>query len=87
MLLRNLDLVYPSGLTASSLYQTVCGIDETYDFGLFTKDVFYLKQKDYIYFVDDAIGGGGEFKKRTVKLTYQGKEIAEQTMTDKALEI
>lgn len=86
-ILRNLDIVYPSGLTVNSLYQTVCAIDESYDFSLFTKDVFYLKDKGYVYFIDDAIGGNREFKKRTVKLTAGGKEIAEQTMSDKALEI
>ena len=86
-ILRNLDLVYPSGLTITSLYQSVCAIDPLYDFNLFAKDVEYLRAKKYLFFIDEAIGGLAEYKKKTAKLTPQGKEIAEQTASDPALEI
>jgi len=86
-ILCNLDLVYPSGLRTRSLYQTVCAIDEMYDFNLFGKDIAYLKDKGYISYIDDAFGGMTNFADRTVKLTATGKEIAERTQTDTALEI
>lgn len=85
-ILHNLNMVYPSGLTVKSLYQTVCSIDLAYDFNLFTRDIAYLKDKGYIFFIDDCLGGM-EFARKVAKLTCQGKEIAESTMKDAALEI
>lgn len=86
-ILANLEIVYPSGLMVKSLWQTVCAIDETYDFNLMIKDLSYLKDKGYVKYVDDAIGGAKSFEKKVVKLTATGKEIAEDTMDDPALEI
>ncbi len=86
-ILRNLDLVYPSGLGMEMLYQTVCAIDPLYDFNLFAKDIEYLKAKGYIFFVDDAIGGADKFKNKVGKLTPEGLEIAQKITKDKALEI
>lgn len=87
MILRNLNFMYPSGLRLDSLYRTVLGIDITYDESLFQKDVTYLHEKGYIDFLDELIGGAGEFKKKVAKLTPEGKEIADRTQTDPALEI
>ena len=87
MILQNLDMVYPSGLIVKSLYQTVCSLDEMYDFNLFGKDIAYLKDKGYIRYIDDVIGGSDSFGKKVVKLTFKGKEIAERTQSDPALEI
>jgi len=84
---HNLDLVYPSGLFVRYLYQTVCAIDEMYDFNLFAKDIAYLRAKNYIYFIDDIVGVKSPFERKIVKLTASGKEIAEQTRADPALEI
>jgi len=86
-ILRNLDLVYPSGLTMRSLYQTVCAIDVMYDFGLFGKDVEYLKAKGYVFFIDDAIGGRDSFEEKVGKLTAEGLEVAQRITSDQALEI
>ena len=85
--LRNLDLVYPSGLGMQMLYQTVCAIDVMYDFNLFAKDIEYLRAKGYIYFVDDEIGGADSFRNKVGKLTAEGLEIAQKITKDRALEI
>ena len=85
MLLNNLNLFYPSQVELRTLWRTVCE-DETYEKALYKKDIAYFKQKGYIEF-----GGGplasDEFDKKLVLLTAKGKEIAERTMTDEALEI
>ncbi len=86
-ILRNLDLVYPSGLTMRSLYRTVCAVDPMYDFSLFGKDVEYLKAKGYIFFIDDAIGGRDSFEEKVGKLTADGLEVAQRITSDQALEI
>ena len=86
IILSNLNMMYPSGMQMDSLYRTVLPVNLAYDEGLFEKDICYLKEKGYIEFVDDRIGGL-PFKKKVVKLTAEGKEIADRTQTDKALEI
>ncbi len=86
-ILRNLDLVYPSGLTMRPLYRTVCAIDVMYDLGLFGKDVEYLKAKGYIFFVDDAIGGQDRFEDKVGKLTAEGLEVIQNIRMNGALEI
>jgi len=86
-ILRNLDLVYPTGLRIGFLYQTICTIDELYDYKLLAKDITYLKAKGYIVYVDDAMGGMDEFKDQVVKLTAIGLEVAQKITKDPALEI
>jgi len=63
------------------------GFDEHYDMELLKKDLTYLKQKAYIYYVDERIGGADSFEKKFVSLTAEGKEIGDRTATDPALEI
>jgi len=86
LVIFNLGHFYPTPVRLDTLYRTVC-MDETYDKELFRRDIHYLKQKGYIAFVDDKIGGLDSFDARVVILTETGKEIAEGTMTDPALEI
>jgi len=86
-ILTNLDLFYPTPAQLDSLYRTVCYIDPNYEFALFRKDINYFKDKGYIEFVDDVLGGADTFEKKVIKLTAEGKEIAERTQTDPALEI
>ena len=86
-ILRNLDLVYPSGLSMKKLFQTVCAVNEMYDFNLMQRDVSYLKAKGYLYFVDDAIGGMTDITQKVVKLTPQGLEIIQNIQDDPALEL
>ena len=85
--MRSLDLVYPSGLTMKALYQTVCAINEMYDFKLLQRDVAYLKGKGYVFFVDDLIGGMADIEAKVVKLTPKGLEISQDVIDDPALEL
>jgi hypothetical protein len=85
-LLSNLNLLYPHTIQVRSLYRTVC-YDPFYSADYFEKDIAYLLSKDYISFVDEIIGGESDFYKRTVILTSRGKEVAEGTVNDPALEI
>jgi len=86
-LLINLNILYPSPVTVGDLYRTVCHLDPTYDFSLFEKDIIYFKDKGWLEFIDDKLGGFDEFRKKVIKLTAEGKEIAEGTSIDDALEI
>jgi hypothetical protein len=88
-ILTNLNLLYPTAVRLDTLYRTVCGYDPTYGKDLFAKDICYFADKRWISFLDAAIGGVGQgnFLSRVIKLTADGKEIAEQTMSDPALEL
>jgi hypothetical protein len=87
LILSNLNRLYPTPLQVRTLYRVLCGFDENYSLSLLQKDVTYLKQKGYIEYIDDRIGGADSFENKCVGLTAQGKEIADRTQTDKALEI
>ena len=69
-----------------SLFRVILGVDPTYDMTLFIKDVTYLTEKKYIEFASSPINQQ-IFSKKIARLTPAGKEIADQTLTDKALEI
>lgn len=86
-ILSNLNRLYPQPLMVRTLYRVLCGFDEHYSLSLLEKDLTYLKQKGYVEFIDERIGGSTEFAKKYVGLTAEGKEIADGTDTDKALEI
>ena len=86
-ILFNLDRLYPTPLQVGSLYNVLCGFDEGYDIDLLQKDLTYLKEKGYVRFVDEAIGGADSFRNKYVRLTASGKEIADKTQTDRALDI
>jgi hypothetical protein len=86
-LLTNLNILYPSAISTGELYRTVCHLDPTYDFSLFQKDIAYFKDKGWIEFIDDRLGGFDDYRKKVIKLTAEGKEIAEGTEIDEALEI
>jgi len=86
-ILENLNRVYPTPLQVRTLFKVIVGFDENYDKSLLKKDLSYLKQKGYIEYVDEFIGGADSFEVKFVGLTAEGKEIAERTQTDPALEI
>jgi hypothetical protein len=86
-LLSNLNLFYPTAVSIESLYRTVCGYDPTYGKDLFVKDIVYFGDKGWLVFVDEALGGGGRFMSRIIRLSAAGKEVAEKTITDPAMEI
>lgn len=86
LLLTNLEQFYPTPVRLDTLFRTAC-IDPTYDFSLFTKDITYLHDKGYIHYIDDVLGGAVKFEHKVIKLTAEGKEIADRTRIDDALEI
>lgn len=86
-LLENLNRLYPTPLQIRTLMRVMCGFDEHYDISLLQKDITYLKQKGYVEFIDERIGGYSIFADKYLGLTAEGKEIADQTQTDSALEI
>jgi len=87
LLLSNLNRMYPTPVQVKRLQRVMVGFDEHYDQELLKKDLTYLRQKAYIYYVDERIGGADSFEGKFVSLTAEGKEIADRTQTDKALEI
>lgn len=87
LILSNLNRLYPTPLQVRTLYRVLCGFDENYSISLLQKDVAYLKQKGYLEYIDEKIGGAGSFGKKCIGLTAEGKEIADRTQTDNALEI
>lgn len=87
ILLMLLNIMYPSPLTTRQLYHSVSDGDKLYDWSIFEKDIIYFFDKDWIEFIDNKIGGFRDFKDKTIKLTALGKEIAEGTNIDEALEI
>ena len=87
LILSNLNRLYPTPLQIRTLYRVMCGFDENYSISLFQKDITYLKQKGYLEYIDEKIGGAKSFQDKFVGLTAEGKEIADRTQTDSALEI
>ena len=78
MILNSLNRLYPTPLQVRTLYRVMCGFDENYDISLLQKDVIYLKQKGYVEFIDDKLGGATSFGDKCLGLTAQGKEIADK---------
>lgn len=87
LILRHLELVYPSGLNVKYLYQTVCAVDEAYDFSLLRKDVAYMREKGYVALVGGKLCDVKPDSLAVVKLTASGLEIAQDLKDDPALEI
>jgi len=87
-LLMLLNIAYPSSLSNRQLYNSVISDgDDTYDKSIYKKDIAYFKDKGWVVFVDDKIGGFSNYDDKVIKLTAKGKEIAEGTNVDEALEI
>ena len=87
LILQNLNRMYPTPLQVRSLYRVMCAFDEHYTLDLLRKDVTYLRDKGYIEFIDEEIGGADSFDAKCLRLTAEGKEIADKTQSDPALEI
>jgi hypothetical protein len=85
-IMTHLNIFYPAGMKLDWLYRTVTPLDETYDNGLFVKDIAYLKGKGYIRFADEPLGGS-TFLAHVAILTEAGKDIADRTATDPTLNI
>ena len=87
IILSNLNIICPTPAPVRMLYHLILDADRTYDMSLLRKDIWYLEEKGYIRFFDEEFGGMENFVDRMIALTKTGKEIAEKTMTDPALEI
>jgi len=87
IILQHIDRLNPGGVLVRMLYRSMVGFDENYSFSLLDKDIWYLKKKGYVEYVDDKLGGEDVFEKKVIGLTAEGKEIADRTQTDSALEI
>jgi len=86
-ILDNLNRIYDTPLQVRFLLHILLAVDCAYTMSLLRKDLAYLKQKGYVEFVDDKIGGFDKYHKKFVGLTAEGKEIADRTAKDAALEI
>jgi len=87
LILNNLNRLYPTPLQVRTLYRVLCGFDENYSISLIQKDITYLKQKGYLEYIDERIGGATGFGEKCIGLTAEGKEIADRTQINGALEI
>lgn len=87
MILSNMNRLYPTAVQVSTLFRVLIAFDETYMMSLLQKDLTYLKQKGYVEYIDEKIGGYDHFHCKFVGLTAKGKEIADRTAKDDALEI
>lgn len=86
-ILDNLNRIYDTPIQVQFLLRVLLAIDPSYTMSLLQKDLAYLRQKEYIEFVDERIGGAAHYYKKFVGLTAEGKEIADRTAKDAALEI
>jgi hypothetical protein len=80
-------MMYPTPVQLGTIFDSIGYVDPAYVFSLFQKDIAYLEAKKYIEFIDEKVGGASEYRKKVCGLTAEGKEIAERTQTDPALEI
>jgi hypothetical protein len=74
-------------MRSESLYRTVVGIDFDYNKHYFRQDIEYLKERGYVRFIDDAIGGSDDFDERYIKLTADGSDLACQINVDERIDI
>lgn len=95
-ILKNLEMVFDTGMPVRSLWFTVCDVSDSYDLQLFKFDLKYLKGKGYIAYQDETNEAmkrisqaihKTDFFDRIVELTIQGKGIAERTSHDPDLDI
>jgi hypothetical protein len=88
LILSNMNRLYPTALRVSTLFRVMIAFDETYTMSVLEKDLTYLRQKGYVEYIDERIGEfNNHFHRKFVGLTARGKEIADRTAKDDALEI
>jgi uncharacterized pyridoxamine 5'-phosphate oxidase family protein len=87
LLLESLNKLYPTVLQVLSLFRVLIAFDEHYELSLLKKDLTYLREKGYIEFIDEKIAAETAFEKKCVKLTSDGKDIADRIEVDPSLEI
>jgi hypothetical protein len=89
IILESLNITYPSPMMVRSLmFAIISSVNMAYNENLVLKDLTYLQDKGYLTIVEKVgLSPILPFEKRLVRLTAKGKEIAERTMSDPALEI
>jgi hypothetical protein len=87
ILMQLLNHSFPARMLVSTLFKNTIYIEPTYDESLFVKDLFYFEKKGYIEFPENILNRGKTLMEKLIVLTAVGKEIAEQTMVDEAMEI
>jgi len=86
-LLEYMDIMYPAPVKTKLLFESCVYVNPDYEPACFRKDIHYLIDKGWIEFVDEKLGGFRDFREKVLHLTASGKEIAERTREDPALEI
>jgi hypothetical protein len=87
ILMQLLNHSYPAKQYVHTLFNNAIYIEPTYEKAMFVKDLFYLQDKGYLKVIENVMEKGSELMDRYIVLTAAGKEIAEQTMIDPAMEI
>jgi hypothetical protein len=87
ILMQCLNQSYPAKQFVKTLFNKAIYIEPTYDKGLFVKDIFYLQDKGYLRITENILMHGCELFEKFIVLSADGKEVADQTMVDEALEI
>jgi len=85
-LLCNLNLLYPTPVFLKTIWRTVC-TDMSYEKSNYKRDIGYFHDKGWIRLTDNPFDSSQNWDDRLCVLTAAGKEIAEGTMTDPAMEI
>lgn len=87
IIMQRLNQSFPSRMLVSTLFKHAIYIEPTYEKRNYVKDLYYLEKKGYLEFPENILNKGAELMDRLIVLTATGKEIAEQTMVDDAMEI
>ena len=86
-ILTALNQCYDVKLYIESVWLVVLFNEPSAEQTLFKRDILYLEMKGYVKITEGLFMKGCPFLKRFIQLTASGKEIAEETMKDPALEI
>jgi hypothetical protein len=87
ILMQSLNSSFPAKTYVKTLWGNAIYIEPTYDKEMFVKDIFYLQKKGYLELTENVLTQGSKLFDKFILLTAEGKEIAEQTMSDPALEL
>ena len=87
ILMQCLNQSYPAKQYVRTLFENAIYIEPTYEKANFIKDIFYFQDKGYVKITENVLTKGSKLFDRFIVLTAPGKEIAEKTMTDDAMEI
>ncbi len=84
-----LKVLYPAALQADQLFRSLLVLFPTLEFDSFKRDVHYLREKGYL----QQVNTNGEldtnltaWKRRWLRLTPSGMELADRCIHDPALE-